>query len=467
MIRRHGAVLRVLLMLGDAFVAVSVLLTVLRVRYGPTWDQEWSRLFNPPWIAVLIYALGWVLLLYLVGQYRLRASWSLRSEIRGISRASIWMALASFTILFLTDETDVSRVFLLLLFPIQATATIGTRAALRWWFRRYRARGNNLRNVLILGTGSRAIAFARQMEEHTALGLKVIGFLGDDPDTVPDNWLYLGPLTSLMQVLHSQVVDEVALCISMGDIGLVESIAQVCSDEGKIVRIPLEVPQFETAKRFVEDLDGTAVLSLVQGPDRTLALAVKRLLDIAIGAVALIVFSPVLLTTALYIQLRDGSPVIFRQVRLGVNGRPFVIYKFRTMVKDAEEQYATVAVLSDTKGAAFKMAEDPRVTSWGRFLRKTSIDELPQLWNVLRGDMSVVGPRPAPPREVDQYDLWHRRRLSMRPGITGLWQISSRLDEDFDQRARLDLDYIDRWSLLLDAKIVAKTVPALMRSEGR
>jgi len=180
-----------------------------------------------------------------------------------------------------------------------------------------------------------------------------------------------------------------------------------------------------------------------------------------------VLLSPVLLAIAAYIRLRDGSPILFRQVRVGMHGRPFTILKFRTMVADADTRYAEVEDLSTTRGAAFKMADDPRVTTWGHVLRKTSIDELPQLWNVLRGDMSLVGPRPAPPREVNQYDVWHRRRLSMKPGMTGLWQISSRLDQDFDDRAKLDLDYIDRWSFWLDLRIVVQTVPAVLHFEGR
>ena len=174
-----------------------------------------------------------------------------------------------------------------------------------------------------------------------------------------------------------------------------------------------------------------------------------------------------LLGTALAIRQRDGPPVLFRQTRVGLSGRPFTIYKFRTMDPDAEERYDEVAALSDTKGAAFKMLDDPRITPTGAFLRRTSLDEVPQLWNVLKGDMSLIGPRPAPPREVEGYDIWHRRRLSMKPGITGLWQVGSRLDAHFDDRAHLDLAYIDRWSLLLDLKILLKTVPAVLGRTGK
>jgi exopolysaccharide biosynthesis polyprenyl glycosylphosphotransferase len=270
----------------------------------------------------------------------------------------------------------------------------------------------------------------------------------------------------MLKVFHEQIVDEVAFCVPRTEWNLVEDMIQLCQDEGKIVRIPLESPQVESRMQFVEELDGTAVLSIVQGPDRVLAMALKRLFDIVVSSIALILLSPVILGAALYIRWHDGGPILFRQKRVGMHGRTFTILKFRTMVKDAELRYGEVATSSCTNGAAFKMRADPRITTWGRVLRGTSIDELPQLWNVLRSDMSLVGPRPAPPREVDVYDGWHRRRLSMKPGMTGLWQISSRIDADFDARARLDLDYIDRWSLLLDLRIVARTVPAVLQANG-
>jgi exopolysaccharide biosynthesis polyprenyl glycosylphosphotransferase len=213
----------------------------------------------------------------------------------------------------------------------------------------------------------------------------------------------------------------------------------------------------------VEDLDGTPVYSLVSGPDRVAALVVKRVVDVAFAGVGLVVLSPLLIGVALAIRLREGSPVLFRQERVGLHGRRFQVLKFRTMVPDAEARYGEVVGLSDPR--AFKVTDDPRITPIGRFLRRSSIDELPQLWNVLRGEMSLVGPRPAPPREVEGYDLWHRRRLSMKPGITGLWQVTARRSDDFDNRAELDLSYIDRWSLWLDLQILARTLPAAI--EGR
>jgi exopolysaccharide biosynthesis polyprenyl glycosylphosphotransferase len=241
------------------------------------------------------------------------------------------------------------------------------------------------------------------------------------------------------------------------------AIAHLCEEEGKIVRVPVNVLDRAFAAARVEELDGTPVYSLVSGPDRVLSLIAKRTIDVVVAAAGLVVLSPVLLATALAVRLREGPPVLFRQVRVGLHGRRFEVLKFRTMSIDAEAKYAELVDRSDPR--AFKLTDDPRITPTGRFLRRTSLDELPQLWNVLRGEMSLVGPRPAPPREVDAYDLWHRRRLSMKPGITGLWQVSARRTDDFDDRAQLDLSYIDRWSLWLDFKILARTIPAAF--EGR
>lgn len=200
---------------------------------------------------------------------------------------------------------------------------------------------------------------------------------------------------------------------------------------------------------------------------RKLQLALKRAIDVVGAAAGLVLLSPILVITAVAVYLTDGSPVLFRQPRVGFRGRPFTIVKFRTMCHDAEARYAELAALSDTRGAAFKMTNDPRITRIGRILRKTSIDELPQLWNVLRGEMSLVGPRPAPPREVILYEAWHLQRLTVKPGITGAWQISARLDDDFDRRAALDIEYVEAWSLLLDLRILIGTIPALIRQPGR
>ena len=466
MIRRHAFGLHALLMAADAALAIVVLVAVYQLHYGDTTPPNNEGSLETAWAPLLLYAVTWVLLLYLVGEYRLRARWTLRSEAAGIAKATAWLAVLSFSALFLLDLKEISRLFLVLLFPIQGSVTIGTRGLMRWTFRRLRLRGKNNRFVLIIGTTDRAYAFARQIEDEPSFGLRVVGFVGGRPRAPDPRWPYLGPISKTARILHEAVVDEVAICLPRIAWRTVEDIVQLCQDEGKIVRIPLDAPKLESGLRIVEDLNGTAVLSILQGPDRVLSMALKRVIDIVGSGIALVLLSPVIAFAAIDIRLHDGSPVIFRQTRVGMHGRTFTIYKFRTMVKDADARYDEVAGMSTTRGAAFKMAGDPRITPWGAFLRRTSIDELPQLWNVLKGNMSLVGPRPAPPREVAAYDIWHRRRLSMKPGMTGLWQVSSRLDRDFDDRAKLDLDYIDRWSIWLDLRIVAKTFPSVFHLSG-
>jgi exopolysaccharide biosynthesis polyprenyl glycosylphosphotransferase len=405
-----------------------------------------------------------VAVLWLGGLYRARARWSIRSEAADLLKATLVMAAAILAILFWFRLPDVSRTYLLLLFPVQFLVALVTRAALRVGFRRMRARGLNQRFVLVVGAGARGQAFAAKLEGHRELGLAVAGFLDDDQSfALPGRWRYRGGFADLEAVLQGEVIDEVAVCLPFSRWDLVAPVVGIAEEHGKIVRVPMDVLDRSFTSGRVEELDGTPVFSLVSGPDRVLGLAAKRVVDLAGSAALLVLLSPVLLAIALAIRLRDGSPILFRHTRVGLHGRTFRCLKFRTMVADAEARYAEVVVRSDPR--AFKLDDDPRVTKLGAFLRRASLDELPQLWNVLRGQMSLVGPRPAPPREVEGYDVWHRRRLSMKPGITGLWQVTARHDDDFDNRASLDLDYIDRWSLWLDVKILARTIPAAL--EGR
>ncbi len=257
-------------------------------------------------------------------------------------------------------------------------------------------------------------------------------------------------------------VDEILAVFGPDELVYLEPIVAIAQEEGKRLRLVLVPGLGPVSGGRVETLGAHEVLTISNGPDRLVALGVKRLLDIALSATALLLLSPLLVALALAVRLEDRGPVLFRQTRVGLHGRLFRIVKFRSMQLDAEEQLAAIAGANEISGPAFKMTDDPRITRVGRFLRRTSLDELPQLWNVLRGQMSLVGPRPPIPAEVLSYDLWHRRRLSMKPGITGLWQVSARLETEFSRWVELDLAYIDRWSLWLDLKIMIRTVPAML-----
>ena len=456
-------------MLGDCASGVLVFLLASLVRFGDGDSTEfWRRLGIDLRLAATVFGVAWVSALWYMGLYRLRVRWRLLTEAQDIARATLLVLAVTLSTLFVFHLGDVSRLFLALLFITQPIVTLAGRAILRHGFGILRHRGYNTHYMLIAGTGTLAESFADRVEDRAVLGIQVIGHLSvpGEPHGVVSRPI-LGTLEEIETIFQSRTVDEVAVCLPPTAARWLDPVTRLAADEGKTVRIPLDPVGQKLPIAHQEEFEGFLVRSLVHNRQRELGLVAKRLIDIVGAAVGLVVLSPLLLATAIVLRVREGSPALFRQTRVGLHGRPFTVYKFRTMVPDAEDRYAEVAQLSDTKGAAFKMANDPRVTPLGRLLRKSSLDELPQLWNVLWGEMSLVGPRPAPPREVEGYDIWHRRRLSVKPGITGLWQVEARFDENFDDRAQLDLMYIDNWSLWLDFKILVRTIPAVFVRTGR
>jgi FlaA1/EpsC-like NDP-sugar epimerase len=273
MIRRHAAGFRALLMATDALLAVVVLFGLSLWRFGDDWAVWWRAIIPVPEGLLLLYALGWVIALAGQGLYRPRARWSIRREAMDVVRAAVVLALATLSVLFLFKLPDVSRLFLLFLFPVQATVTIATRIAMRALMGRLRLRGMNTRFVLVLGSGQRAQEFAAMLEDHRELGLKIAGFLDDTPEEVlRAPWTRLGPLEDLETILHTQIVDEVAICLPFEQWGLIDAISRICEEEGKIVRIPMPMRDRAISTGRVEDLDGTPVFSLVSGPDRGLSL---------------------------------------------------------------------------------------------------------------------------------------------------------------------------------------------------
>ena len=477
MTHRHLATLRVLLMLGDATAAVTTFLIVAFLRFGTDPSARWSVGIHPGLVAAAFSAV-WVAVFWFVGLYRLRARWSLAADVRDVAKATFITAGVAAALLYFSHQGEVSRVLFVFLFIAQGTISITSRFILRLWFAAQRGRGRNASYMLVVGDGSLARAFAEAVERRAALGIRVVGFLsvpqGDVmpvEGTRPPGWTsrrpILGTIAELQDVFHNRVIDEVGVCLPPAASHLLEPVVALAASEGKTVRVPSDAEESVLNGALQEEFEGFLVRSVVHDGQREVELVAKRLVDIIGAAAGLILLSPLLIATAVAIRIVDGSPVLFQQVRVGRHGRPFTILKFRSMVADAETQFASLAADSDTSGAAFKLEHDPRVTRLGRFLRASSIDELPQLLNVLRGEMSLVGPRPAPPREVQLYDIWHRRRLSMRPGMTGLWQVQSRIDEHFDARAELDLRYIDQWSIWTDLAILLRTIPAVLVRPGR
>ena len=471
MIRRHAALFQLVLMAADALAAIAVVVAAASFRFGPgtEWDAALDASLPDPRIAVGIFVAAWIALLWMRGLYRGRSLWTMRGELSKVVGAGFVLATMTLSALFLFKLPDVSRLLLLVVFPSLVAAAFTLRVALRLTMLYLRNHGRNVRYMLVLGANARAKAFANMVEGHPELGLVVIGHLQAGPS---DNGIFLGrPLLGsvdeLETVLHSRIVDEVAICLPFAMEELIEQAAHLCEQEGKVVRIPVAPVERILSLGQLETIDGLGVYSLANGPDRAVSLLAKRVVDIAGSALLLAVLSPVFAILAIVIKLDSPGPVLFRQPRVGLHGRLFNVVKFRSMCADAEDQLDELREHNEINGHAFKLEKDPRVTGVGRFLRKSSIDELPQLWNVLRSEMSLVGPRPPLTTEVAQYDVWHRRRLSMKPGMTGLWQIGARRCPEFDQWVETDLEYIDQWSLWLDLKIMLRTVPAVLSGTGR
>ena len=470
MTRRHLMTLRLILVLADGITAAAVFLLVSVLRFESDPSATWSVGVDVG-VAATFFAVIWVSVFWVLGLYRLRVRWGFLAEARDLARGTVAVAVLTFSLLFLLHQDNVSRLFLGLLFVVQPLVALGGRALLRRWFEARRIRGRDLNYMLVVGTGPLAQAFADEVEEHQALGMRVVGHLTVRNDQSASasriGRPILGELDQLNAIFRERVIDEVAVCLEGLGLQYLEAVVAMAAGEGKTVRVPRGPEEGTLATALREDFNGFVVQSVVHDGQREIERAAKRIVDVVGAVVALIVLSPLLIGTAVVIRRADGSPILFRQTRIGLHGRPFTIYKFRTMVPDAEVRFAEVAEKSDTRGAAFKMENDPRVTPLGRTIRKWTLDELPQFFNVLKGDMSLVGPRPAPPREVQGYDIWHRRRLSVRPGMTGLWQVKARFDDHFDDRAELDLRYIDQWSLWMDLGILLRTVPAVLSPRGR
>ncbi len=323
--------------------------------------------------------------------------------------------------------------------------------------------------VMVVGTGVRAVRLARGLEQSSEYGIRLRGFLSESAAGPAEIQLRASykvlPIGDLHSILRQHVVDEVIFAVGSESLAELEEVFLMCDDEGVRTRVAVDFFPHVNSTVSLDRFGETPLLTFSAAPDDEIRLLLKRMMDIAIAAAGLVVLAPWMTAIAILIRLTSPGPAIFRQVRCGLNGRLFLFYKFRSMVENAEELKKDLEHLN-VRETVFKIPDDPRLTGIGRFLRKFSIDEWPQLWNVLRGDMSLVGPRPAVPGEVEQYKRWQRRRLRMRPGLTCLWAISGRDNVDFETWMKLDMQYIDTWSLALDWKILLQTIPRVLTGRG-
>jgi exopolysaccharide biosynthesis polyprenyl glycosylphosphotransferase len=419
------------------------------------------------WLLLIIIPL-WSVILPSIGLYRIERPYSLKTEIWRLLKAVILGTLILEAIIFMLKSIYISRLLIGFFGAINLIILIVSRFFFRYSTELLAEKGE-MRGILIVGTGKRAKELAKEIGRDRLLRMRILGFISEHPQinlTTINNYPILGAINDIPKIMEQEVVDEVIFAVPRNMLNDLEDIFLYCDEMGVKMRVALSFSPKMVSKVSLEELKGTPLLTFSATPRNEFALFVKRLLDIFGSSLLLIVFSPIFFIIALLIKITSRGPVFFKHVRCGLNGRRFIMYKFRTMIEGAESMKTDLERMNELNGPVFKIKKDPRVTFIGRFLRRTSLDEFPQLINILKGEMSFVGPRPPLPEEVEKYERWQRRRLSMKPGLTSLWQISGRNEVDFEEWMRLDLRYIDEWSFLNDIKIILKTIPVVISGKG-
>jgi exopolysaccharide biosynthesis polyprenyl glycosylphosphotransferase len=341
------------------------------------------------------------------------------------------------------------------------------RVALRWGLGYLRTRGIGVDRALIVGGGEIGRAIMRNVLAQPGLGYRIEGFVDDDPNKSEiGNFRRLGGTDQLSRLMRERAIDEVIITLPWHAREKIVSTIEIAEAAGARVKIVPDLFQLSLSQIAVDAVGGIPLIAVREATFSQSAFAIKRAMDVLVsGALFILALVPMALI-ALLIKITSPGPIIFAQPRVGRGGKVFTAYKFRTMRVGADDEKNNLLHLNEASGPLFKIRNDPRITPLGKWLRRTSLDELPQFWNVLNGDMSLVGPRPPLPTEVAQYQEWHKRRLEVSPGVTGLWQVSGRSELTFDEMVMLDLYYIEHWSPWLDVWIMLKTIPALLTARG-
>ena len=420
------------------------------------------------WV-IPVYLAFWSAYSWGTGAYLAFRTRGALSHVFNLAAVNALTAFSVFGLLMMLREVDINRSLILFTALANLVLLFPLRIAARTLLGYYTARGYDRHFVLVVGTHPEAVRVAESLDGVRGAVFQVRGLVAENPDDQGKSFgafRVLGAVRDLPVIARREVVDEVFIVPGSMDLQVIHQEIRDLDSMGVVVHLSL--PLFVEVSSRVETthIVERPFLTFSSVPPSGFQLAVKRLIDVGASMFLLVVLSPVLLGIGVLVALMSKGGALFRQERVGMNGRRFVLYKFRTMVEGAERQRAGLESKNELDGPAFKMRSDPRVTGLGKFLRKSSLDELPQLWNVLKGDMSLVGPRPLPDYEVEKFHPWQRRRMNMRPGITCLWQVGGRNEMGFDEWMRLDLEYIDRWSLWLDLAILARTIPAVVRGRG-
>jgi exopolysaccharide biosynthesis polyprenyl glycosylphosphotransferase len=450
-------------LLVDVVTLVLVFVVIYYVCYAIYGHTVFVK--DTPMYYEALVLLSWLSALLFAAEYPVRRLTSFHQDLFIVLRVNALALLIFGAASFILKAHSLSRLFIALYLLSIVLCMSLNRIVVRWMLAMLRRSGWDSRTRIIVGDGSLANTYLSKIEEYQGTGIRILGFVGAGIGERQLAAPYLGDISNFRDILAQHPVDGVVVALPITD-PAVQQVVEECKLQGVSVEILLDdFSSLINSSRLVYGM-GVPRLLISSIPHTNVALVWKRLTDIVISALALIICLPIFAAIAIAIKLDDGGPVFFAQVRVGLRGKKFFMYKFRSMCVDAEQKRKELLHLNEMSGPVFKLKHDPRVTRVGRFIRRTSLDELPQLWNVLKGDMSLVGPRPPLPYEVDQYDYPHRRRLSVKPGLTCLWQISGRNNIDFDRWMDLDMAYIDNWSYLNDLKIIAKTIPAILKRTG-
>ncbi len=472
MFARHNRVMGLYYGVADFLLALVSFVLAYEIRAHLEAARPLFPLANYGWVVPLVVGL-WMGVGILAGIYREIREEDLRRTVLDPLKVGFTSTILLFAITFAANLYYISRLLLGFYALIDFLLMITFRLAARQFAAPLRRSVAGLRNFLIVGEGPKVLEIARTLEAHKNHGVHVFGFVGVG-EGVPQSNPQVSELAEsypafalreLPDLLRRHVIDEVIFAVDQEELDRLGETFLLCEEEGVKTRILLSFFPQVISRVYLERLGDKPLLTFSPTPEDE-ALLLKRLIDFGLALVALVILSPVLLIVAALVRLTSGSPVLFRQTRCGLGGRRFTLYKFRSMHRDADLRREELEALNEVDGPVFKIQNDPRCTPIGRFMRKFSLDELPQLINIIKGDMSFVGPRPPLPEEVEHYERWQRRRLRMRPGLTCLWALEGRSHLNFRRWMELDLEYIDEWSMSLDWKIILKTIPIVLLGRG-
>ncbi|MCR4406833.1 MAG: undecaprenyl-phosphate glucose phosphotransferase [Anaerolineae bacterium] len=466
MLKRFGTNLTLALLVSDLVLTelALYLASYLRPRlgWGTTLISQQARL--SPYVYLMVAAI-WGVTFLVLSVYDAKRTLRAVDEIQVVCVATSMATLIFAGALYLSFR-QVSRLLFVYFFALDLVFLLALRVFLRLIFKLLNGRSHQSRRVLIIGAGDVGVKVARMIHEHAWTGLELVGYLDDDPAKSDNGLPVLGTLAQAQYVVQTYQVNEVIIALPLRAHERMEELVQSLQKTTVNIRV---VPDFFAMALFqakVEDFGGMPLIGLRVPALSEFDRLIKRAFDLIVGSVLLLISLPIMAIIAIAIKLDSPGPAIFRQERVGENGRPFLMYKFRSMVDGAEQMQEQVNEVDKEGHIIHKKPDDPRVTRVGRFIRRFSLDELPQLFNVLKGEMSLVGPRPELPWLVEKYKPWQRARFTVPQGITGWWQVNGRSNKLMHEHTEEDIFYIKNYSLLLDILILWKTVGAVLKREG-